>query len=372
MNANPEHQPPDLPDGTVTLLFSDIEGSTALLKRLGDGWPDVLDRQRRLLREAIAGGNGVVVDCQGDAMFAAFRSAPAGVAAAIAAQRGHALEQWPDGTKVRVRMALHTGEPHRTSDGGYTGIDVVRAARLCAAGHGGQVLMTETTRGISRAEAIELGSTRLPDMDGPEPVYQLVRARPGRGVSALAADGGVASRDTRAWRPAPRQADRPRGQGFRAARRGLGGRPARARVPAGAAVGEAEGHRRLSGGRAGYRRHMTENDEQQVKPSEQRGGTTPDDAELREKGPWAETAAEGIVPAELRGSDASPEQLADDPRLGSDVLGETTGSDEPATEGGIDPAGGDAADATTDGGPELPEDAEPDLKDAPAASRRPD
>jgi hypothetical protein len=117
---------------------------------------------------------------------------------------------------------------------------------------------------------------------------------------------------------------------------------------------------------------MTENDEQQVKPSEQRGGTTPDDAELREKGPWAETAAEGIVPAELRGSDASPEQLADDPRLGSDVLGETTGSDEPATEGGIDPAGGDAADATTDGGPELPEDAEPDLKDAPAASRRPD
>ena len=174
MSAHPDHQPPELPEGTVTLLFSDIEGSTALLKRLGDGWPDVLDRQRRLLREAIAGGDGVVVDCQGDAMFAAFRSAPAGVAAAIAAQRGHALEQWPDGTKVRVRMALHTGEPHRTSDGGYTGIDVVRAARLCAAGHGGQVLMTETTRGISRAEAIELGSTSLPDMDGPEPVYQLV------------------------------------------------------------------------------------------------------------------------------------------------------------------------------------------------------
>lgn len=174
MSAHPDHQPPELPEGTVTLLFSDIEGSTALLKRLGDGWPHVLDRQRRLLREAIAAGNGVVVDCQGDAMFAAFRSAPAGVAAAIAAQRGHALEQWPDGTKVRVRMALHTGEPHRTSDGGYTGIDVVRAARLCAAGHGGQVLMTETTRGIARAEAIELGSASLPDMDGPEPVYQLV------------------------------------------------------------------------------------------------------------------------------------------------------------------------------------------------------
>jgi class 3 adenylate cyclase len=174
MSANPEHQPPNLPDGTVTLLFSDIEGSTALLKRLGDGWPDVLQRQRLLLRDAIGAGNGVVVDCQGDAMFAAFRSAPSGVAAAAAAQQGHAQEQWPDGTRVRVRMALHTGEPHLTADGGYTGIDVVRAARLCAAGHGGQVLMTETTRSISRAETIDLGSATLPDMDGPERVYQLI------------------------------------------------------------------------------------------------------------------------------------------------------------------------------------------------------
>jgi hypothetical protein len=115
---------------------------------------------------------------------------------------------------------------------------------------------------------------------------------------------------------------------------------------------------------------MSENDK--VKPSEQRGGATPDDTELREKGSWAETAAEGLVPAELGGSDAPSEKLADDPELGSDVLGETTGSDEPATEEGIDPAGGDHADATTDGGPELPPDAEPDLKDAPAASQRPD
>jgi len=174
MSANPEHQPHNLPDGTVTLLFSDIEGSTALLKRLGDGWPDVLQRQRLLLRDAIGAGNGVVVDCQGDAMFAAFRSAPSAVGAAAAAQQGHAQEQWPDGTRVRVRMALHTGEPHLTADGGYTGIDVVRAARLCAAGHGGQVLMTETTRSISRAETIDLGSATLPDMDGPERVYQLV------------------------------------------------------------------------------------------------------------------------------------------------------------------------------------------------------
>jgi hypothetical protein len=111
----------------------------------------------------------------------------------------------------------------------------------------------------------------------------------------------------------------------------------------------------------------------QYEPSEQRGGTTPDEAELREKGQWAETAAEGIVPAELGGSDAPPELLADDPQLGSSALGETTGSEEPATERGIDPNAGDEADATTDGGPDPPEEgAEPDLKDAAATSRQVD
>jgi len=102
----------------------------------------------------------------------------------------------------------------------------------------------------------------------------------------------------------------------------------------------------------------------QYKPTEQHGGTTPDAAELLEKGPWADTAAEGIVPAELGGSDAPREMLAEDPELGSSVLGATTGSDEPATESGIDPSGGDQADATSDGGPDLPQGAEPDLKDA--------
>jgi len=104
-----------------------------------------------------------------------------------------------------------------------------------------------------------------------------------------------------------------------------------------------------------------------VKPSEQRGGTTPDEAEVREKGPWAATADEGIVPAELGGSDAPRELLSEDPELGSAVLGKTTGSNEPATEDGIDMSGGDDADATTDGGPELPDGIEPDLKDASAA-----
>jgi hypothetical protein len=106
-------------------------------------------------------------------------------------------------------------------------------------------------------------------------------------------------------------------------------------------------------------------------PSEQRGGTTPDAAEIQEKGPWSEVAAEGIVPAEAGGSDAPRELLDDDPQLGSEVLGETTGTDEPATEAGIDPAAGDQADATTDAGPERTQGGEPDLKDAPHEVDRP-
>jgi hypothetical protein len=107
-------------------------------------------------------------------------------------------------------------------------------------------------------------------------------------------------------------------------------------------------------------------------PSEQRGGTTPDEAEAREKGPWAARAAEGVVPSELGGSDAPREMLDEDPELDSSVLGRTTGSDDPATEAGIDRSAGDSADAVTDGGAEPPEDAQPDVKDIGAASRRRD
>jgi hypothetical protein len=102
-----------------------------------------------------------------------------------------------------------------------------------------------------------------------------------------------------------------------------------------------------------------------VKPSEQRGGTTPDETEAQEKGEWA--ASPGVVPAELGGSDAPRELLGDDPELGSSVLGVTTGSDEPATEDGVDPSGGDDADATTDGGSDVPAGVEPALRDAPTA-----
>jgi hypothetical protein len=110
----------------------------------------------------------------------------------------------------------------------------------------------------------------------------------------------------------------------------------------------------------------------QYPPSEQRGGTTPDDAEIRDKGQWAETAAEGVVPAELGGSDAPRDMLAEDRELGSAALGETTGSDAPATDTGIEPSAGDEADATTDGGPSVPDGEEPDLKDAGAPPRQVD
>jgi hypothetical protein len=113
----------------------------------------------------------------------------------------------------------------------------------------------------------------------------------------------------------------------------------------------------------------SDRDQDGQKPSEQRGGTTPDEAEAHEKGEWAASADKGVVPAELGGSDAPREMLAEDPELGSSVLGQTTGSDEPATESGIDLNAGDNADAVTDGGPDIPANAEPDLKDAAAAAR---
>lgn len=109
---------------------------------------------------------------------------------------------------------------------------------------------------------------------------------------------------------------------------------------------------------------MADDDQGIRKPSEQRGGGTPDDAEAREKGEWAATASDGVVPADLGGSDAPREMLDEDPDLGSAVLGRTTGSDAPATDDGIDLEAGDAADATSDGGPEVPEGVEPDLRDA--------
>jgi class 3 adenylate cyclase len=167
-----------LPSGTVTFVFSDIEGSTALLKRLGDGYDQVLADHRRLMREGFTARGGVEIDTQGDAFFFAFPRARDAVAAAVEAQRAHAAHEWPDGCEVRVRMGLHTGEPAVGSEG-YLGLDVVRAARLCTAGQGGHVLLSETTRALAGGTLPDgvtvypLGERRLKDIDEPERVYEL-------------------------------------------------------------------------------------------------------------------------------------------------------------------------------------------------------
>jgi class 3 adenylate cyclase len=178
-----------LPTGTLTLLFSDIEGSTRLLKRLGEEWAAVLERHRALLRAAILASDGTVVDCQGDALFAVFRSGRGSTAAAAAAQRALAGETWPRGVDVAARMALHTGEPQRAGDG-YAGIDVVRAARLCAVANGRQVVLTEAARLTSGAETVDLGEVALRDLDRPERVHQLVADGLPREPLPLRADAG--------------------------------------------------------------------------------------------------------------------------------------------------------------------------------------
>ena len=158
----------ELPSGTVTFLFTDIEGSTRLLAELGDEYADVLAEHRRLLRDAFTSHGGVEVDTQGDGFFVAFGSAADAVAAADDAQR--ALEGGP----VRVRMGLHTGEPLVT-DEGYVGMDVHRAARIAAAGHGGQVLLSHTTHELlpDGMDIRDLGEHRLKDLSTPQRLYQL-------------------------------------------------------------------------------------------------------------------------------------------------------------------------------------------------------
>src|SRR4051812_9576562 len=136
-----------LPPGTVTLLFTDIEGSTRLLQRLGDGYADALAGHRRALRQAFAVHGGVEVDAQGDAFFCVFASAAEAVAAASDAQLALA------GGPVRVRMAVHTGEPTWTGEG-YVGADVHRAARICAAGHGGPIVGSPSTRSLLAGDAL--------------------------------------------------------------------------------------------------------------------------------------------------------------------------------------------------------------------------
>ena len=166
-----------LPGGTVTFLFSDIEGSTRLLEQLGDRYEDVHREHRRILREELTGAGGQEIDTQGDAFFFSFPRAKDAVAGAVAAQRTLAAHEWPDGVAVKARMGLHTGEP-TVGEEGYIGMDVVRAARICSAGHGGQVLLSETTRalvGNSLPEGVhvrDLGEAQLKDIQH-ERIFEL-------------------------------------------------------------------------------------------------------------------------------------------------------------------------------------------------------
>src|SRR5579862_1600667 len=167
-----------LPAGTVTFVFTDIEGSTKLLQELGDeAYGQVSADHRHLVRETFGARGGTEIDTQGDAFFFSFPRARDAVGAAVDAQRALREHEWPEGHVLRVRMGLHTGEPHMGEEG-YLGLDVVRAARISAAGHGGQILISETTRALLGNQLPEgvavhdLGQQHLKDVQH-EHIYEL-------------------------------------------------------------------------------------------------------------------------------------------------------------------------------------------------------
>jgi DNA-binding NarL/FixJ family response regulator/class 3 adenylate cyclase len=171
----------NLPSGTVTFLFSDIEGSTALVRRLRDRYADVLAEHQRLLRSAFSEAGGSEIDAQGDSFFFCFRKARDAVQAAVAGQRALQEHEWPDDAEVRVRIGIHTGEA-AVSDNRYHGLAVHRAARICNAGHGGQILLSQTSQQLLEDEEeplpglslLDLGRRRLKDFDRPVGIFQLV------------------------------------------------------------------------------------------------------------------------------------------------------------------------------------------------------
>jgi class 3 adenylate cyclase/DNA-binding CsgD family transcriptional regulator len=169
-----------LPQGTVTFLFADIEGSTGLLDRLGRAaYGRLLERQREVLREAVAAGGGAEVDATGDSLLAVFASAGGAVAAAVGAQRALAVEAWPEDAEVRVRMGLHTGEASMGRDG-YVGIALHRGRRVCEAAHGGQILVSSATQAVVAADPPkeirfrEVGEVRLAGFEQPERLFQVL------------------------------------------------------------------------------------------------------------------------------------------------------------------------------------------------------
>ena len=167
----------DLPRGTVTLLFTDIEGSTQLQHRLGERYQDVVREHRRLLEASFDEHGGVVVDRQTESFFVVFTRARHAAQAAADAQQALAEQEWPDGVQVKVRMGIHSGDPELAGDR-YVGLAVSRAARVCASAHGGQVLLSSSARGLlsdhDRTALRSLGSYRLKDFAEPEPISQLI------------------------------------------------------------------------------------------------------------------------------------------------------------------------------------------------------
>jgi DNA-binding NarL/FixJ family response regulator/class 3 adenylate cyclase len=169
---------PDLPGGTVTFLFTDIEGSTRLLKQLQDRYAEAMADHQHLLRVVFEENGGREIDTQGDAFFVVFRRAKDAVTAAVAAQRALAAHAWPAKSQLRVRMGMHTGEPTVTPER-YVGLGVHRTARICAAGHGGQILASHSTYAVLVDDELpgitfrDLGEHRLKDLEHPERIYQV-------------------------------------------------------------------------------------------------------------------------------------------------------------------------------------------------------
>jgi DNA-binding NarL/FixJ family response regulator/class 3 adenylate cyclase len=171
---------PQLPTGTVTFLFSDVEGSTELLRKLREGYADVMADHERLLRSSFQDAGGHEINTKGDSFFVAFRKPKDAVGAALDAQRALACHPWPEETQLRVRIGIHTGEATVAGDQ-YIGLAVHRAARICAAAHGGQVLLSQTTQALLEDEEelgeldfSDLGPRSLKDFDRPVRIYQLL------------------------------------------------------------------------------------------------------------------------------------------------------------------------------------------------------
>jgi class 3 adenylate cyclase len=188
----------DLPRGTVTFLFPDIEGSTRLLTALGDGYAELLAAHQRVLRKAIGAHRGCEVGTQGDAFFVAFARARDAIGTAVAAQRGLTAVASPEGVRLRVRMGVHTGEA-AVRGTTYVGLDVHRAARICSAAHGGQVLVSSATRELV-ADALQeqnvtlrdLGLSALRDIGRPAHLFEVV-ARDLPGGYATLRDGAASA-----------------------------------------------------------------------------------------------------------------------------------------------------------------------------------